>query len=256
MMVLNSFPRPIIIAHRGASGHAPENTLAAFQLAVQFNAHAIELDAKLSADGEVVVIHDQTVDRTTNGKGAVRALPLKTLRSLDAGAFFDPNYAGERIPTLSEVFESVGGKILINVELTNYLTPFDDLPIKVAELVKQHHLEGSVLFSSFSPRSLRRVHRIFPEIPCALLAISGFLGAIARSRTGMHPQYQALHPNAKDVNGHLIERFHSAGVRVHAYTVNDPLEMRRLYALDIDGIITDFPLLAQQILSESLPIQQ
>jgi len=133
--MLAQLPKPTLFAHRGASAYAPENTLAAFTLAIHQNADAIELDAKLSADGEVVVIHDQTVDRTTDGVGKVNELVLAALKELDAGEKYDESFRGERIPTLDEVLESIGQKIFINIELTNYASPKDDLPLKVAEIV-------------------------------------------------------------------------------------------------------------------------
>ena len=253
--MFNSLPRPTIFAHRGASAHAPENTLAAFQLAVQHGAPAIELDAKLSVDGEVVVIHDQTVDRTTNGGGVVRQLPLAALRELDAGAKFDPKYLGEKIPTLAEVFEEVGHKLFINVEITNYASPFDALPLKVAELVKRHGLQDQVLFSSFFGLSLRRAHRITPEVPLGLLAFPGFKGSLARSFVGKLTPYQALHPETGDVTPRLIAKAHQDSRRVHVYTVNNPEVMRRLFTWGVDGIFTDDPLLALQVLAESTSIQ-
>src|SRR3990170_393671 len=106
--MFNQLPRPVIFAHRGASAYAPENTLAAFSLAVRQKSDGIELDAKLSADGHVVVIHDQTVDRTTSSRGRVADLTLADLREMDAGSHFDVEYKGERIPTLEEVFEAIG----------------------------------------------------------------------------------------------------------------------------------------------------
>jgi glycerophosphoryl diester phosphodiesterase len=250
-----SLPRPTIFAHRGASAHAPENTLAAFQLAVQQGAPAIELDAKLSVDGEIVIIHDQTVDRTTNGSGVVRKLPLEVLKSLDAGAFFHTQFKGERIPTLAEVFESVGGKVFINIEITNYASPFDDLPLKVANLVLRYGLEGTVLFSSFLASSLRRAHKIAPQVPLGLLAFSGIKGLLVRSWLGLRKPYAAIHPEAGDATTQLIARAHRYNRRVHAYTVNDPQQMRNLFAAGIDGIFTDDTLLAQQVLMESIPIQ-
>jgi glycerophosphoryl diester phosphodiesterase len=248
-----TLPRPTIFAHRGACAHAPENTLASFQLAIQHNAPAIELDTKLTADGEVVVIHDQTVDRTTDGTGTVRHLPLAAIRELDAGAKFNPMYKGERIPTLSEVFEAVGKKLFINVEITNYASPFDALPVKVGELVKQHGLQDRVLFSSFFGLSLRRAHRIVPEVPLGLLAFPGFKGSLARSFLGELTPYQAIHPEAGDVTPRLIKRFHRANRRIHTYTVNEPELMQRLFTWGIDGIFTDDPLLALKVLSESTP---
>ena len=143
----------MVVAHRGASAFAPENTLAAFCLAVEQGADAIELDAKLSADQQIVVIHDKSVERTTDGKGEVRRLTLGQIKSLDAGSFFSSRFAGEPIPTLAEVFEEVGKRVLINVELTNYASPTDDLVDRTAALVKQFGLEERVLFSSFHPAS-------------------------------------------------------------------------------------------------------
>ena len=169
-------PTPAIFAHRGASAHAPENTLSAFKLAITQHANAIELDAKLCASGEVVVIHDQSVDRTTNGSGKLLELPLTVLNELDAGSWFGTDFQGERIPTLDEVFDVVGQKIFINVEITNYASPFDDLPNKVVDLVRRHGLQENVLFSSFNPMALRKANKLLPEVPIGLLALPGIKG--------------------------------------------------------------------------------
>src|SRR6266545_5505015 len=121
-MKLESLPRPVIFAHRGACAHAPENTMASFELALAHGADAIELDVKLSSDGYVVVHHDDTVDRTTDGTGRIKNLTLAELKKLDAGSFLSEKFKGEKIPTLEEVFEAVGKRTFINVELTNYKT--------------------------------------------------------------------------------------------------------------------------------------
>src|SRR5215210_3020763 len=148
-MTLESLPQPVIFAHRGASVHAPENTLSAFELALTQNADAIELDVKLSADGRSVVIHDSTVDRTTGSHGRVKDLSFAQLRALDAGGFFSEKYRREKIPSLEEVFETVGKRTFINVELTNYSTPRDALVETVCALVKKCGLQEHVMFSSF-----------------------------------------------------------------------------------------------------------
>lgn len=244
-------PRPTIFAHRGVSSHAPENTLAAFQLAVSLNVPAIELDAKLSADGEIVIIHDQSVDRTTNGYGLIRKLPLSALRELDAGTKFNPVYKGEKIPTLTEVFDTVGQKLFINIELTNYASPLDDLPIKVAELVKHHRLQDWVLFSSFYGFNLRRAHRVVPEVPLGLLLPPGIKGSLARSLFGRLSPYQALHPEFSDVSTSLIDKVHRQARRIHIYTVNDPQVMRRFFSWGVDGIFTDDPAVAMRVRNES-----
>lgn len=242
-------PYPAILAHRGDSAHAPENTMAAFELALRQGADGFELDAKLSGDGQVVVIHDQTVDRTTQGSGRVREMKLAELRELDAGSHFDVAFKGELIPTLDEVFAAFGKETFINVELTNYASPFDALPEKVAELVKRHDLSQRILFSSFNPVALRRIHRLAPGTAIGLLAFKGGKGALARGRAGkVLVPYHSLHLNLADVTAQLIRRVHQAGDRVLVYTVNLADDMRRLFSMTVDGIISDDPLLARQIL--------
>jgi len=242
--------RPIIFAHRGASAHAPENTLSAFNLALQHEADAFELDAKLSADGQVVVIHDQTVDRTTDGQGDVRYMTLAALQELDAGSYFDIAFRGERIPTLTQVFEAFGHRTFINVELTNYASPDDDLPARVVDLVKHHRLEKQVIFSSFNPRALLKARQLTSEVPLGLLALPGRRGWWARSWLGrIVVPYDALHPELSDATARLVATVHQRGHRVNVWTVNQPDDIRRLLALGIDGMFTDDPRLARQVFS-------
>lgn len=249
--MLVSIPQPIIFAHRGASTHAPENTLAAFELALAQNTDAIELDVKLSADGQVVVIHDPTVDRTTGSHGRVKDLSLAQLKSLDAGSFFSEKFRGEKIPTLEEVFEAVGNRTLINVELTNYTTPRDQLVEKVCKLVKKLRLQDHVIFSSFFVSNLTKAGAYLPEIPRGLLAFGGPLGAWARSFGFAFGKYQALHPFLKDVTPQQVQRVHRLGRRLHVWTVNAAEDMRRLFHWGVDGIFTDDPQLALQVRSGS-----
>lgn len=249
--MLKNLPRPIIFGHRGASAHAPENTLAAFLLALEHGADAIELDAKLTADGEIVVIHDQTTDRTTSIHGTVGKMTLAQLKELDAGSHFDVAFQGEPIPTLNEVFELVGKRTHINVELTNYASPLDLLPDKVAALVKRHGIEKRIIFSSFNPIALVRARHRLPDVPCGLLAFPGKSGWFARSFFAEALPHDALHPEARDVNTALINREHRRQRLVNVYTVNNPEVMRDLFFLGIDGIFTDDPRLAQQVLVET-----
>jgi glycerophosphoryl diester phosphodiesterase len=242
---------PMVVAHRGASRYAPENTLAAFRLAADQGAQAIELDAKLCSGGEVVVIHDPTVDRTTNGRGAVAGLSLARLKSLDAGSFFHPSFSGEPIPTLEEVFAAVGSRLLINVELTNYATPGDALVPKTVDLVRAFGLEERVLFSSFSPLNLFNARRLLPRVPCALLALPGRKGWWARSLIlhGIAPQ--AVNPYFSDVSPGFVVRQHQAGRKVFVWTVNDPLDIKRMVAAGVDGLITDDPPAAFALAADS-----
>lgn len=233
----NNLPCPIIFAHRGASAHAPENTLAAFELAQQQGVNAIELDVKLSADQIPVVIHDPTVDRTTNGSGTVANFSLAALQELDAGD-------GQHIPTLDEVFATFGQSLYINVELTNYKTPNDILVDKVIEVVKKHAVEEHIIFSSFLAKNLKRTAQLLPQIPRGLLALPGVLGIWARFYGFRFGDYQAVHPSIKNVNAKMVANAHQRGQRVHVWTVNTAEEMRQLAAWGVDGIFTDAPDLA------------
>ena len=249
--MLTSLPQPIIFAHRGASAHAPENTLASFELALAQNADAIELDVKLSADGQAIVIHDPMVDRTTGSHGRVKDLPLRELRALDVGSFFSEKFRGEKIPTLEEVFEAVGKRTFINVELTNYNSPRDQLVETVCMLVKKCGLQKRVMFSSFFASNLLRARAYLPDVPRGLLAFNGLLGVWARSFGFAFGRYQALHPYFTDVTSQQIQRVHRLNRRIHVWTVNAADDMRRLFDWGVDGIFTDDPQLAVQVRGKS-----
>lgn len=238
---------PLVIAHRGASRYAPENTLAAFRLAVEQGADAVELDAKLSADGEVVVIHDPTTDRTTGFRGEVRQLSLRQLKSLDAGSFFSAQFSGEPVPTLAEVFEAVGEQVLINVELTNYTSPGDALVEKVVALVQKYHLEERVLFSSFHPLNLFRAQRLLPQVPTAILALPGRAGWWARAGWMRRVSPWFVHPYFTDVTARYIAHQHTCNRKVNVWTVNAIADMTHLVEDGVDGLITDDPPAARQV---------
>ncbi len=241
---------PLVIAHRGASLFAPENTMAAFELAVEAGAHAIELDVKISQDGEVIVMHDSTLDRTTNGTGAVRNHALKVLKNLDAGAHFSKHFTGEQIPTLAEVFDELGEKLLINVELTNYATPFDKLPEKVVSLVVRRGIESSILLSSFNPIALIKVNKIAPEIQIGLLVL-GSSRRIVNRMMRKWLAYDCYNPEWDLVSQDVIEQERRAEHRVYAWTVNAPEDMLRLIRMGVNGIITDDPALAIRALERA-----
>lgn len=233
--------KPKIYAHRGASIQAPENTLAAFQLALDQGADGIELDVMLSKDHHLVVIHDGSVDRTTNGSGRVRDLTLAELKQLDAGD-------GETIPTLAETLDQFGGRFLINIELKNYSTIFDALPLAVAEMVSDYGVADSILVSSFNPFNFRRFHRVLPEVPRGMLTFPG------RAQNILYRlfRYEAFHPYFKDVDEALVQTVHARGRQINVWTVDEAAEIRHLAKLGVDAIITNQPQRAKTVL-ESLP---
>jgi glycerophosphoryl diester phosphodiesterase len=244
MNLLFSQARTVIFGHRGASAHAPENTLASFRLAAQQGAEAVELDAKLTTDGEVFVFHDLSLQRTTDGKGMVKDIRFAQLRELDAGSWFSAEFAGEKIPTLGEVFEGVGKNLFINIELTNYASPRDGLPDEVVKLVKQHGMENRVLFSSFNPFNLSRVRRLLPGAKVGILAWRGFKGGFQRGFIGRWFSPEFVHPELRDVNEKYIQHEHASGRRVNVWTVNQAEDLQRLFQWKADGVFTDDPALA------------
>lgn len=241
--------KPVIIAHRGASAYAPENTMAAFRKAVELSADGIELDVKCSKDGEIVIIHDQSLDRTTNGHGKVIETNLKDLRDLDAGSFFSDEFSEEKIPILREVLEEFSNRIFINIELTNYSSINDGLAKKAATLVQQMGVEKSVFFSSFHPYNLVVTRRILPNVPVALLAPPGISGWIFRSNLMRWVSPEIIHPYFNDVDKRFIEKQHQKNRRVNVWTVNTETEIKKLLKDHVDGLITDDPSLAKNLLT-------
>lgn len=239
--MFEKFPHPILFAHRGDLAHAPENTLPAFQQAIHKGADGVELDAKLTSDGHVIVIHDTTVNRTTDGSGRVASMPLEEIRSLDAGRWFGEAFHGTRVPMLSEVFEAVGNEKLINIELTNYSSPRDRLVEAVCDLIRRHGNSHQILLSSFYAFNLQKAAQILPQVPRGLLALPGWKGIWARSFGFMFGEYQALHPHISDTFRQQIARAHRINRRVHVWTANTPDRVIQLKEWGVDGIFTDDP---------------
>lgn len=241
---LNTHSRPLIIGHRGASAHAPENTLAAFALAIAQGADGIELDVKRCASGEVVVMHDETVDRTTNGAGKVHELSLAELRRLDAGH-------GERVPTLDEVFDLVasthggsaasGAPFLINVEVTNYATPTDGLERLAVDVVRRHRCEVRVLFSSFNPLGARALAQHAPDVPRGMLYHHAMPVYLREVWLAPFVPHEFRHPDYAMVTPDYVKALSGQGKRINAWTVNDPAEIARVARCGVAGIIGDSP---------------
>jgi glycerophosphoryl diester phosphodiesterase len=245
--MLAGLPTPAIIAHRGASAYAPENTLAAFKLAIEMGADGIELDVRLSRDQEVVVIHDGRLGRTTDGNGLVSQTSLAELKGLDAGSWYGPKFKGETLPTLEEVIILVGGKAALNIELKG---DQETLINKTIELIQRYNLGDRVIISSFKTKALRKMHKNNPELPQGLLILPGLVGSWVRTISGKSVPHQTIHPYFKDVNADMLRQAHQSHRPLLAWTVNNPEVMRRLFTMGVDGIITNDPLLARQVRAE------
>ncbi len=233
--------RRLLFAHRGASAEAPANTIAAFRRAMQVGADGVELDVHLTRDRQVVVIHDESVAAVTGQGGRVREMTLAEIQALDAGSYFGPAFRGERIPTLGQVLEAVGPQAIVNVELKGTGVAGDGLEREVVRLVRQRGMAAQVIFSSFNPFHLWRARRLAPEIPRAMLHSSDTPAYVRQLwlLPLVHPD--ALHPDHGMVDGAYMKRARSWGVRVNAWTVDDPAEARRLLALGVDGLIANDP---------------
>lgn len=236
------------IAHRGASAAAPANTMAAFEKAIDLGAHAIELDVHLSADRIPVVIHDSSVNATTDGSGRVSEMDLAQLQQLDAGSYFDAAFAGERIPTLDRVLEAFGRRILLNIELKSLSLRDDGLERTVISLVGRHGLGHHVLFSSFNPFSLRRAKRLAPHIPVGLLYSPHLPLPLRRAWLAPLLPHEARHPEHTMIDARYMAWAKKRGLRVNAWTVDDPEEMRRLIGLGVHGVITNVPDVCRTVL--------
>lgn len=229
-----------VIAHRGFSAVAPENTLAAVRAAIEVGADMAEIDVTLSADGHVVVIHDETLDRTTDGRGEVADFRLAELKTLDAGAWFGPRFTGERIPTLDEVLAEVRGRILLNVEIKSEAVG-RGIVDEVAAAVQVRRMSDRVIVSSFSPTALEAMRTAGPDIRTAVL----FNPEVHR---GSDPVdiVRSLGASAFNIKrarltGRTLRRCLDNAVPVAVYTVNSPRRMRKLMRRGVHAVFTDHP---------------
>ena len=230
-----------VTAHRGFSGENPENTLAAFHAAIAAGADMVELDVHLTRDNELVVIHDDTLERTTDGKGNVADKTLAELKALDAGFRFNPRFAGERIPTLTEVLDITRGRILVNIELKkgkNFPYTMEQLADRTLAVVEKAGMMDQVLFSSFDPAAVDRIRARNPRLPIAVITQKPWA---TPEEAGGGKLYPAINSSFKNLNEKNVRLARTAGLQVHAWTVNTPADMEKVISLGVDGIITNHP---------------
>jgi glycerophosphoryl diester phosphodiesterase len=228
----------LVFGHRGASAYAPMNTLPAFELAAALGAHGVELDVHLSQDKHLIVLHDFTVDHTTDGEGYARDMILAQLKELDAGSWKEGKYRGVRIPTLDEVFESVGRQLYINVEIKSGTAETDGVEQAVAACIERHNMQQRAIVSSFNPLALKRFRELLPEVPIGYLYVSDEQPFIEIIQELAH---EARHPQDTMIDLAYMDRARKNGYRVNTWTVNDPKRAVELHNMSVDGIITDKP---------------
>jgi len=249
----SSFPPHLSLqAHRGAAGLAPENTLAAFRMAIELGADATEMDLQLTKDGVVVIIHDDTVDRTTDGRGRIGDLTLADIKRLDAGAKFGATFRGERIPTLRELIDLVKAsgnrRFRLNLEI-KFAEGREgqpaDLEERVLAVLGETGFLDRVITQSFHHASAAKMKRLAPSVPAGLLVGQRRQPADPVAAVRDH-RVDYFAPHCSLVTPDLLRTLHQAGIPVVTWTVNDPSEMRRLIAIGLgtvpgDGMISDYP---------------
>lgn len=237
---------PIIIAHRGASKDAPENTMSAFRLAFEQGADGIELDVQRTADRKLVVIHDETLERTTDGKGLVASKTYKELTALNAAASFGDGERVEKIPLLEEVLAWIATTPLyLNIELKNGILPYEGMEEEVIEMVRAYRLSDRVTLSSFNHYSIALMSALAPEMELGILYIAGLyrpwdyaksIGALA-----LHPYYYNAVPE-------IVKGAKEAGVKIRPWTVDGDEDLLKMIRLDVDGVITNEPAKMKELL--------
>ncbi|OXM87277.1 glycerophosphodiester phosphodiesterase [Paenibacillus rigui] len=226
------------IAHRGAKGEAPENTLAAFRLGLEQGCDAIELDIHLSKDGQLIVIHDATLDRTTDKTGRVNDLTVEEIRQADAGRWFHESFAGERVPLLEEVFDLVPPHIMINVEIKDSYGRRTEPAL--VELMRNKDRVGQVVVSSFDHKSLQYLKLLEPETRMGLLYDVN-LGRHSALVSSLGAPVYSLHPNFKRISKEDVRDAVAQGLQVFPYTINREEDMMLAIQYGVSGIITDYP---------------
>jgi glycerophosphoryl diester phosphodiesterase len=231
----------MVIAHRGFSGATPENTLASFQKAIEIGSDMIELDVQLSKDGKLVVLHDDTLDRTTNGQGRVVDYDLQELKKLDAGSWLGAQFSGEKIPTLEEVLDLAKGRVLVNIEIKHPehgQYPITELADQALKGVKKAGVIDQVIFSSFNPAALEWIKKNEPRVWVALLYHRAW-NSLPEVTGGK--QYSVLNLRNSYLTKTKIDKIRREGLRVNVYTVNSEEELEQFVRWGVDGIITNHP---------------
>lgn len=224
----------IICAHRGASGHAPENTLAALEQAINQGATMAEIDAQLTADGHPVLIHDETLERTTSGSGLVAEHSLAELRQLDVGSWFGDKWRGETIPTLEEAIAAVGNRLTLNIELKG--AGGTELEEAVVKVVQAANFTERCVLTSFDHVRIDRLAALDTD-----LKLGYIIGRGCWRQIFLTSPVHLLSLERSLADAKLVATAHQAGKEIHVWTVNEEVEMKTMMGLGVDAIITNYP---------------
>ncbi len=243
--------RMLIVAHRGSSGRAPENTLAAFEMALEQGSDMIECDVRLTKDEEVVVFHDRTLDRTTNGKGPIEEQTLEELKRLDAGSWFSSRFSGERIPTLCEALRLLENRAFLNIELkadSRTHRRHDLLEEQVLRAVKNQQAESRVFLGSFNHRLVRVIKERNPQLMTAVIYKATRDFPFRPSRLVTRAKADAFVCGRWWLRSRLLTDVQDHHIPIFVYTVNRENDVKKMARLNVDGVITNFPDIVNNIL--------
>lgn len=237
--------KSLVWAHRGASGYAPENTLAAFQKAVDLGADGVELDIQLTKDDQIVVIHDETIDRTSDGKGWVKDYTLEELRAFNYNRT-KPEYKHADIPTMREVFELLKPTgLFINIEIKTGVVFYEKIEEKILALTKEMGMEDRVCYSSFNHYTVTRIHELKPDAEVGFLYADG---PIDMPSYGVKHGVNALHPALYNLQyDGFVKECKEKGLKLNVWTVNERPYMEMCCQYGVDAIITNYPDIAKEV---------
>jgi glycerophosphoryl diester phosphodiesterase len=238
----------LIVGHRGAAGHSPENTMAGFRKAIEFGVDMVELDVHLTNDGVVVVHHDNSLDRTTSGKGEIKSHKWDHISKLDAGSSFSRQFKNESVPALEDVIKLCKDRVEVLIEIKEGEDVYPEIEDRIVELIKKHNAEKWCIVQSFRDDVIFRINRIAPGIRlqkllvrkmCCLPVI--FDGSITPFSFRKYHFVESFNILYKYASKHFVQQVHKQNKKVMVWTVNEPEEIVKMKALGVDGIISDFP---------------
>jgi glycerophosphoryl diester phosphodiesterase len=250
-----------IIAHRGASAYGPEHTIPAYEMALKQNADYLEIDLQMTADGVLISMHDETVNRTTNGKGFVRSLTLEEIKELDAGTWFNDEYPdlakqefqGLTVPTLEEIIEHFGTEVSYYIE-TKSPSDYPGMEEELLAILDRFGLiaekpgDSKVIIQSFSVESLKKIHSLKPTIPLIQLLSYDKRAVLTDEEIPLVKEYAVgIGPNHESIDKEYVQKAREAGLEVHPYTINDEKLLRKYLGWGITGAFTNYPDVAYEV---------
>ena len=250
--------KPLNIAHRGASGLRPENTLVAFEKAIEIGVDRIEMDLRQTLDGVVIVLHDKTIKRTTNGWGSARKMSLTRIQRYSAGSWFHYDYSNVKVPTFRQVLELVNGRTTLLLEIKDGSPYHHGIERNVIDLINEYNAQDWCIVQSFNDkvlknfRSLPGLNSHIQKLFEIVIPVAPFIGGSQFTYKSLKHYYfaQEVNVNFKNVTPLVVKNVHKMGKKINVWTVNDEYDLRLFVEMGVDGIITDYPDRLKRILEE------